>query len=93
MAALGQAAGDADRGVPGKGADLQGAARAGEAGQHRHQGALLGSDLHAGRVRPAGGGLGGQLLQQVIGPGAMRDDVVFELRAEPFASSGHSRRS
>ena len=46
-AAGGQATGDAQRRVPGEGADLDGAAGADQPGEQCEQLALIGSDLHA----------------------------------------------
>ena len=45
-AAVGQAPGDADRGVAGERADLDREAGVDEPGQQRHERALLGRDLH-----------------------------------------------
>ena len=70
----GEAAGDADRGVPGEGADLHGAAGADEAGEQGEQRALVGADLHAGDAAELGRA-SLELDQHVVGRGRPLGDV------------------
>ena len=78
---VGQAAGDADRGVAGEGAELQRPAGADRPHQEGHQRPLLGSDLHD-RDPAQLGGLGGQPPQQLVLARAVLDHVAVQLRRQ-----------
>jgi len=87
--AVGQAAGQAQCGVAGEGADLDHLAGAHEAGQHRHERALLRADLEDHPVREAGGGLRDQVAQQRVRRAGVGDQILVQVRAQVLGSGGH----
>ena len=83
------ARGLAQCGVAGEGADLDHLAGAHEAGQHRHERALLRADLEDHPVREAGGGLRDQVAQQRVRRAGVGDQILVQVRAQVLGSGGH----
>ena len=73
LAIGGQGLGDAERGVAGEGADLDGAPGADRAGEQGHLLALVGRDLHAGLRQP------GRLLAQPSFQRAVAQPIVIDI--------------
>src|ERR1017187_554741 len=89
---LGQAAGQADRGIPGEGADLNRLARADQTAQQGHERALLRADLQDYAVGETPRRLLGQVPQQRVRRAAVRDDVLMDSGADMLGSRGPGSR-
>jgi LacI family transcriptional regulator len=87
--AVRQPAGDADRGVPGEGADLDGRRGPGELGQQGHERPLLGGDGQTGLVREQVSGLVRQLPEDRVRRAAVRGEVRVEVKADLLGAPRH----
>ena len=81
----GQPARHAQRRVAGERADLDGAAGSHQRREHGHERTLLGCDLHPGDATE-GVRLLDQVAQHGVGPGAVGNEVVVDLRGQPERS-------
>jgi LacI family transcriptional regulator len=87
--AVRQPAGDADRGVPGERADLDGRRGPGELGQQGHERPLLGGDGQAHLVREQVSGLVRQLPEDGVRRAAVRGQVRVEVEADLLGAPRH----
>jgi LacI family transcriptional regulator len=87
--AVRQPAGDADRGVPGEGADLDGRRGPGELGQQGHERPLLGGDGQAHLVGEQVRGLVRQLPEDGVRRAAVRGEVRVEVETDLLGAPRH----
>jgi LacI family transcriptional regulator len=87
--AVRQPAGDADRGVPGEGADLDGRRGPGDLGQQGHERSLLGGDGQTGLVREQVSGLVRQVPEDRVRRAAVRGEVRVEVEADLLGAPRH----
>ena len=83
-AVVGEAAGQADRRIPGEGADFDDVACPDELGEQGEEQSLFGGDLHADVVGEEPFGFRGQVGQHFVDGGAVRDQVGVQFRTEVF---------
>jgi LacI family transcriptional regulator len=87
--AVRQPAGDADRGVPGKGADLERRSGPGDLGQQGHERPLLGGDSQTGLIGEQVSGLVRQLPENGVRRAAVRGEIRVEVEADLLAAPRH----
>jgi LacI family transcriptional regulator len=87
--AVRQPPGNADRGVPGEGADLDGGRGPGDLGQQGHERPLLGGDGQVGLVRELLSGLVRQLPEDGVRRAAVRGEVGVEVEADLLGTPRH----
>jgi LacI family transcriptional regulator len=87
--AVRQPPGNADRGVPGEGADLDGRRGPGDLGQQGHERPLLGGDGQVGLVREQVSGLVRQLPEDGVRRAAVRGEIGVEVEADLLGAPRH----
>jgi LacI family transcriptional regulator len=87
--AVRQPAGNADRGVPGKGADLDGRRGPGELSEQRHERPLLGGDGQTGLVGEQISGLVRQFPEDGVRRAAVRSEIRVEVETDLLAAPRH----
>jgi LacI family transcriptional regulator len=88
--AVRQPPGNADRGVPGEGADLDGRRGPGDLGQQGHERPLLGGDSQVGLVRELLSGLVRQLPEDGVRRAAVRAEIGVEVEADLLGTPRHN---
>jgi LacI family transcriptional regulator len=87
--AVRQPPGNANRGVPGEGADLDGRRGPGDLGQQGHERPLLGGDGQVGLVRELLSGLVRQLPEDGVRRAAVRAEIGVEVEADLLGTPRH----
>jgi LacI family transcriptional regulator len=87
--AVRQPPGNADRGVPGEGADFDGRRGLGDLGQQGHERPLLGGDSQVGLVREQVSGLVRQLPEDGVRRAAVRAEIGVEVEADLLGTPRH----